>query len=369
MIFPDYDGGSIYNLSQTVMKSLGLKVSGKTINGLNEVGKKMCVVLMDGLGYNMALNAGVLSNEDRHITSVFPSITTTVLTTMMSGLMPGEHGVLGVSTYLKKFGSIINNFDYSSIYSRERDQLKDVMPMKEAFNIQDICTMAEQKGKSVCVVAPQFTAKSELSTLTHGMGGKREYYSGVFDSFTSLRKALSSNYDYVYAYLPFVDSMAHKYGPDGIPTIEAIKYTFKNVKQILEEYKSEYTSVITADHGHVRTTEELNVKEIVDRFCSTVPFGASRSLFLSAENFSGLKDEISRYEDAALFEATDTNIIKLLGSLKIKEKTSFNSMIAATSGRSYNYPKTADDGLEQKFLGKHGGLSEDEMLIPLVIVQ
>ncbi|MGP6294542.1 alkaline phosphatase family protein [Caldiplasma sukawensis] len=369
MIFPDYDGGSIYNLSQTVMKSLGLKVSGKTIKGLNEDEKKMCVVLMDGFGYNMGLNAGVLGNEDRYITSVFPSITTTVLTTMMSGLMPGEHGVLGVSTYLKKFGSIINNFDYSSIYSKERDQLREVMPMREAFSVNDICTLGEQNGKSVCVIAPQFTAKSELSTLTHGVGGKREYYSGVFDCFTSLRKALSSNYDYVYAYLPFVDSMAHKYGPDGMPTVEAIRYTFRNVKQILEEHKRDYTSVITADHGHVRTTEELNVKEIVDRYCSTVPFGASRSLFLSADNFSGLSEEMSKYEDAAIFEATDKNITNLMGSLKIKEKTSFNTIIAATSGRSYNYPKTADDGLEQKFLGKHGGLSEDEMLIPLVVIQ
>ena len=364
-----YKGGSLYNLSQTIMKNLDLKPSGKPLRELNTGGKGLSVVVLDGFGYNIAVRSGSIEDDGDHLTSVFPSITTTVLTTLMSGQLPGEHGILGESVYLKKFGSIVNLFSYSPIYSEEKDSLKAIEPMKSTFETFDIISNATQNGKRCAVITPNSSANTELSSVTTGESGDRFYFRSIWDALEIYRSVLKQNYDYVYLYIPFIDKMAHIYGPFGDPTLRAATDISKSVREIANENSSRYVTVITADHGHIEAGQGvlLSDSEEFERTTSMPPFGSSRSLFLSGHH-ELIEVLTTETPDLKIFDNSDPHIRMLLGSTDVFKKTTFNYIAVPEGNQFYFHQKTAFYYATIDFKGRHGGLSKDEMLVPYIKV-
>ncbi|MCL5888625.1 MAG: hypothetical protein M1597_01530 [Candidatus Thermoplasmatota archaeon] len=63
-----------------------------------------------------------------------------------------------------------------------------------------------------------------------------------------------------------------------------------------------------------------------------------------------------------------SNLKKLLGSSDCTKYTTFDYIGIPINGNSYFYPGTLDEGNTTYFNGRHGGLNEDEMLIPLILI-
>lgn len=369
IVIPNYGGKSLYNLAQTIMKNLGLRTSHPGVTNTEINGKRISLVVMDGLGYNTGIKSGIIESEDPFLTSVFPSITTTVLTTLMSGQLPGEHGVLGGTTFLKQFGTIVNNFQYTPAYSNERDSLKGVSSMRQAFGVDDIITQAEREGKKCAVISPKYTSNSELSTITRSSGGTHFYFYAIWDALDIYRRVLAQDFDYVYLYIPYVDKMSHVYGPGSEVTLATARHIFSAVKEIASAEKSRFATIITADHGHVEAGRHVRLGDSAEfaRAINMPPFGSTRSLFMSgADNLVNLVS--SSFPNLKIFNSNGQNMRELLGSSECLNKTSFDYIAVPLDSCSYFYPKTLDEGGTTDFKGRHGGLSADEMMVPFVIV-
>lgn len=369
LVYPQYDGMSLFNLSQNIMVSMGLPTRKPVIKQIPEDGKKLSVVLIDGFGYKAGIKAGILTPEDPYITSVFPSITTTALVTLMSGQMPGEHCILGGTTYVKKLGVIIDNFSYTPVYSKGKDSIKDIIPMKELYQVENIVERAEKDGKKCAIISPDFIKNSELTTITNSPYGTHFHYYNIWDAIYYYRKALEGDYDFVYMYIPFADKLSHIYGPYSEVNLDALRQIVNLVKNVAADHKEKFRVVITADHGHVEAGEPVDMGSNSDLKAAfeIPPFGSTRSVFLSGN--SGLLDILNRdFPRLLIFDSSRQNFKKLLGSYDGHKIASFDYIGVPSDASSYFYPGTNDEGNTKYFKGRHGGLCPDEMMIPLIII-
>lgn len=366
--YPDYNGGSIFNISQTVKNSLGLKAKNAGISFVKTPDKPIALIVLDGLGYELAISAGEIRGDTPYLTSVFPSITCTALTSLLSGQMPGEHGVLGDTTFLYRLGTIINNSNYSSIYSLKAGELSGYMPMREAYGADNIIDEATLAGKRCAIVCPEQWQNKDLANLTSSNSGTHFYYNNMDNAFEQYRKATRKEFDFIYFYLPYIDQASHKFGPQSVHTIETAKKVLATVKSLSLECKNKYISIITADHGHIkiRKTTRLDEGKHALGNLKVPPFGSARSFFVNIEGTS--KNELERdHEGLLAFRATRKNVIKLLGSDTCLKKTLFNYIVASDSDVSFYYPPAVGSN-GSALIGDHGGLTEAEMLVPLIVV-
>ncbi len=86
---PDYSGTSIQNLANTLLSHFGAVPRGSKLKLDLDLNDRVVLILIDGLGYldlsNIMGNSLPVSRLYR-ITSVFPTTTSTVLTTLFTGL-------------------------------------------------------------------------------------------------------------------------------------------------------------------------------------------------------------------------------------------------------------------------------------------
>ena len=369
IVFPDYYGGSIYNISQTVKASLDLKPSRRGVRHANFSGKPISLVVLDGLGYELAIATGEINDDTPSLTSVFPSITCTALTTLMSGQLPGEHSVLGDTTFLNHLGTIVMNSNYSSIYSTTLDSLTRFVRMRDAYHTNNIILEATLEGKSCAVVCPDQWRNKELATLTSSEAGDHFYYHDFDNAIELYQTATKRDYDFIYFYLPYIDQVAHKLGPRSNETIQTAKKILKLVKAASLGNRNKYMSIITADHGHIQIKESirLNSNKHALNAMRMPPFGSARSIFLNSVTAS--KDEIeAQYDGLVAFKANSTNVTKMLGSTACLRKTSFNYIAAADSDRSFYYPTTIGN-IDNLMISDHGGLTEQEMVVPCIVIE
>ncbi|MCL5888624.1 MAG: alkaline phosphatase family protein [Candidatus Thermoplasmatota archaeon] len=368
-VFPDYEGGSLYNLSQSILSSLDLQTRTPGIKDIPIDGKKMSIVLIDGFGYKAGIKAGLIEEGDLHITSVFPSITTTALVTLMSGQMPGEHSVLGGTTFVRRFGTVVDNFQFSPAFSRAKDSLKEYVSMKDAYKVENTIEKAETIGKKCAIISPDFTRKSELTTITNSQAGDHFYYFSMWDAVYFYRKALEKGYDFVYLYIPFADKLSHIYGPYSEQNLSALREIVRSVRKEMEPYRKDYRFIITADHGHVKADSPVQMTDfpLIPEHFTLPPFGSTRSVFFSGT--SKLLEAINTYLPGLwIYDNNKSNLKKLLGSSDCTKYTTFDYIGIPINGNSYFYPGTLDEGNTTYFNGRHGGLNEDEMLIPLILI-
>ena len=105
---PDYAGGSLLNLMQTLQLKLGAPPAAsypelyahyglgpETLAGVDHI----MLVVIDGLGERQLSEMAPQSWLARHstgtLTSVFPSTTASAIPTFLSGLAPQQHGLAG----------------------------------------------------------------------------------------------------------------------------------------------------------------------------------------------------------------------------------------------------------------------------------
>ena len=121
-IYPAYDGVSLLNLPTSLCRWLGAPdlahppLDVPELDKLAEGAKQIVVTLIDAVSYERFRRwidgaAPELNPEAENcllvpLTSVVPSTTSAVLTTLWTGRSPAEHGILGYELFLKGHGGL-----------------------------------------------------------------------------------------------------------------------------------------------------------------------------------------------------------------------------------------------------------------------
>jgi hypothetical protein len=112
-LIPRYGESTLADLATSVLASLGVPGEANPL-GLPEAAR-VCLLVIDGLGWNLlrehpaaAPFLSELATAGRPLTAGFPATTVTSLSSLGTGLPPGQHGMLGYQVAVPKTGRLLN---------------------------------------------------------------------------------------------------------------------------------------------------------------------------------------------------------------------------------------------------------------------
>lgn len=288
---PRYGTGSLAELLPSVCAVLGVPGAVDAL-GLRErlAGvRKIGILLVDGLGaYQIPLavpHAPVLADLARGLevtlTAPFPSTTPVSLVTLGTGVVPGEHGVLGF-TVRRPDGRILNHIRWSD----------DPDPMRWQ-PVRTWLETAAAAGVAVTVANRSEFAGSGL-TVASSRGG---VYAGVTDG-PELADAMiaaleaSNGPSLVYGYHPDPDRSGHDAGVDSDQWREAVRGVDALLDRLVDRLPEDAALLVTADHGQFNVPErrfDLGVDPDLSRGVAAVA-GEPRVRYLYA--VPGARDDV-----------------------------------------------------------------------------
>ena len=395
-VLPDYTGGSIANLPGQVSAWLGAGPFGgnglhpEWLSGLQTPVTRVVMVLVDALGYQRfrALMAepgtawawlrqrGLLAP----LTSVFPPTTSAALTSLSTGVPPGRHGILGYELWLKEFGVTANMILLQPMAAgRVTGSLTDVGLDQDNFTRAPILAQhLAAHGVAVHAFLPAYIMGSGLTRMSLGQVARHPFHAAS-DLWPSLRQHLEATpgaREFVWAYWPMVDTLSHQYGPAA----EAVEREARAFGEMLRQAfleplppaaRAGTLFVLLADHGQVDTppVEDFNLKNHPDflSLLHILPTGEHRAAYLHCR--PGQVDAARAYveqhwpDDFVVLTQEAVMSSGLLGGV-LHERTParLGELLVLSRGPAYLWWAAN----ENKMLGRHGSLTRDEMLVPLL---
>ena len=329
--------------------------------------RRILLLVLDGLGWlQLRDRAGVAPTlaglGGGPITTVAPRTTAAALTSLSTGLPPGEHGVVGYRIAVAgsggpPHGEVLTALRWSTGDgdARRRHDPRLFQPC-EIFGSQrpPVVTRAEFAESG-------FTAAHLSDTRLFGYADR----TGLLDQVLG---AFARKEPFVYAYWDDIDRIAHEFGlaeryNDELAACDLM------VAELLHRLPAGTAVVVTADHGQVHVGERLvdlpaEVTGLVDgqsgearfRWLHARPGAASDLLAAAHQAFDHMGwvrsvDEV--VSDGWLGDRVTSAARGRLGDVAV----------AARDPVAFVDPAEASS---VELIGRHGSLTADEMLVPAV---
>jgi len=381
---PDYSGGGIVNLMQSIATACGSpRALYPQLDALPaaQLGSTRHVVLLviDGLGQRTLVNHPASPNLQRHaigtMSSVFPSTTASAITAFMTGLAPAQHGLTGWHMHLAEIDQTL-----AILPLTPRCEPAKMAPEALPPKLFDDASLFRQLDRECWVLAPQNIVSSPFNAW-HSHGARSLAYNTMPEMFARLADLLR-NADtprYIYAYYPDLDTDSHRYGTDSErarQTLAALDYAFGEFLREVEG--SDSWLIATADHGFIDSPPE----RVVD--LDAHPQLAT----LLARPLCGERRAAYCYVAEADRPAFEAYVRQKLAPCADLWRSS--ELIAAgwfgpppahprLAARAGDYTLVMKDNWTIKdwlpgerhypMLGVHGGISADEMTVPLIALK
>jgi len=361
----------ITNVACSVLKYFDCKYYHQTIPALDEIlnkkkPKNVILMLFDGLGSKMLeqsldKNSFLIKNKIKDITSVFPSTTASSTLSVQTGLNPCEHGWLGWSNYISPLNSIMYLFWESE--KGQREKREDFIKLKEEFlSPKRLVDIIKEKGNDTFSISPYDEYK----------------YKGLNQMFDVIREKLelkNGKKKFMYVYNPEPDSTMHRMGWDSNEAKDLIIERNKALEEFYNKHLDKETIIIiVADHGHINA-ENLYLKDYPDikELMETSIFGEDRCPMFKIKE--GKKEKFRELFEKYfgkyfyLFSKEEIRNRKIFGDISYQENKLFDSslgdFIAINKG---NENKVILDDLDFPMDSVHGGNSDNEVYIPLIVL-
>jgi len=385
-VYPDYGPASICGLANGILKHYGLSPLHPVLDISDFVGKseRLLLFIVDGLGVenlkklvkNRSFNI-IGKVEWQRLTSTFPSTTATAITTLSTGLTPIEHGIIGYILYFKEFGTVANAIEMCPIGGK-RDMLLHMGLKPERFlQGETIFQKLSSAGVEVYSITHSRLVNTGFNRVI-AQGAHQKGFYGLSDMCTTVLNIFKEKRCpvFVNVYWGLVDTMGHRYGADGeIYQREATLILRTLEEELLPRLEEDVVMMIVSDHGQIPTSWEDEIwwsrEDEIYRFLKILPTGEQRMMYLHSGDVKGLMEYLMNNYDQrlALFTASEAVSRGLLGE-GTPHPYVFDRMgdliLVARKRFSFNFRYT---GQEQSLGGRHGGLSREEMIVPLIVLR
>lgn len=337
----------------------------------------------------------VISQAGRisRMTCQFPSTTAAHITCLHTGLPPGQSGVYEWQYYEPQLDAVITPLLFSFAGSKERDTLKPTgIDPAQLYPTQTIYQALQPYGVNSFVFQHQGIARSTYSAMMH-QGAKVVPYKTLPEGLVNLTYLTEQQTGPAYFcfYFDRVDALAHEYGPSS-PQVEAEIDTVLTVLErwFLRPLQGKLRNalfILTADHGQIevdpKTTLYLNTDP---RFKGLLPYLRTDRQGQPLVPAGSARDAFLYIKEAALAEARAFLSERLAGQAAVYltseliEAGYFGPWPASPAFLSrvgnlviLPHPHQTVWWFEQNkfghgFYGHHGGLSPQEMEIPLALL-
>ncbi len=355
------------NLACSIRKYFELDYNHNTLSYIDEIlekrqPKNVVTILFDGMGSKildkvLSPDSFFIKHRIKPITSVFPATTVAATTSIQTGLNPFETGMLGWNMYFKDIDKIIATFKDFEKGDESRTPLEEAKKFKKKYmRTKTIVEEINEKGK---------------------YKGYRLYpieenpYKDLEEMCEKIEKICSENgKKYIYAYDTEPDHLMHRFGTYCNETKDLIRYRDIMTQKLCDNLKDTVVFIV-ADHGHI-PVENIHLEdypEIVSCLKRNTSIEPRAVNFFIKDNEKEKFVKLFNKNFADFFELyTKREIIdnKLFGD-GVENPIFYDAIgdfLAIAKGN-----KTILFNGDKEFLSHHAGMTDDEILVPLIVVE
>lgn len=373
-VLPDYGSGSLYGLASSLKRWLHERGAGWEYGGV-PAGMPATVLLLvvDGLGARFLAECGQGSALHAQcageLSSVFPSTTASAMTTLYTGVAPAVHGLNGWFIRDCRLGGVLAPLPM---------QYRRGGPVEGFRLLPRLCpqpSMFKGARRKVSLISPRQIAFSRFSQR-HAQGARIRPYAGLDD----LRAVIVEEVrrlrrgGLVYAYYPVFDALSHLYGCRSEQALECfwrVDAMFAELSQALAG--AGVHIVVTADHGFIDTAPEREVRpgRQLAAMLEAPLFGERRLAFCAVRAGAHGDFEAWAAQDlagkAVAVRGADCIDAGLFGPgrrhARLFERAGSHALLMEPG---WTIVDEVEGEERHDMIGVHGGLTGDEMRVPLI---
>lgn len=384
MPLPNYHDGSIVNLMSSILRAFGGTSPYLPLPALppEEVAEYRHVILLviDGLGYEYLVRQTHDTRLQAHVraslTSVFPSTTAACITTFLSGVAPQQHTMTGWFMHLKEVGAVTTVLPFQPRCCNHSLRSETLRP-EALFPYQSIFAQIDRQSY---FLHPRTLAKSAYRPI-HGQHAQECFYTTLNGCLRHLKRinTTQQNPAFTYAYWGYFDYLCHRYGTTSPHVSEHFSEIVNTITSWFHTLPAHGTLLlITADHGFIDTPashvirvayhhpirDALVLPLCGDRrvaYCYVRPAKVRQFEEYVTHEFAHACDlyrseELIRKQYFGLFEP-DPRLFDRVGdyTLIMRDDYAIHDLLAGED--------------EKTHIGNHGGISRDEMFVPLLVMK
>lgn len=248
-IIPDYSGGNVRGIIPALLGPNGWSAGVPPwMPPVVADADAAVLLILDGLGWDqlrehVALLPTLAALEGHAIHTVAPTTTATALTSIATGLTPGEHGLIGYRIVLG--GEVVNILRWSN----------GTQGVRRTHPPRDVQPFAPFLGGNPPVVSPADLEDTGF-TEAHLRGSVPAGWRSPSSIAVEARAQIEAGQRFVYCYYGGIDKIAHERGFG--PYYEAeLRYSDALVADVLATLPPGTALIVTADHGQVHVGDNI----------------------------------------------------------------------------------------------------------------
>jgi predicted AlkP superfamily pyrophosphatase or phosphodiesterase len=357
-LVPDYGGACVTNIVPALLEPSADAPAWLPpgVSGADQI----VLLVLDGLGWNQlrarsALAPTMCAMPGGPITTVAPSTTSTALTSIATGLTPGEHGVVGYRMDIA--GDVLNVLRWAV---GGRDARVTVPP-------ESIQPVEPFLGHRPAIVTRAEFRNSGF-TRAHLEGVRFNGYRVASTLVAETARVVRENEEFVYCYYDGIDKVAHEYGLGEVYDAELVAAD-RLVADLQAVLPPGAALVVTADHGQLEVGDRV-VRLHPDVLAQTsMQSGEGRFRWLHARPGRAealLEAATQHHATEAWITTRDQAIADGWFGPKVTEAARGRFGDVALVARDDIAFHDPDDTGPYLLVGRHGSLTADEMLVPLL---
>ncbi len=398
---PDYEL-SIANVKPTLLKLLGVELPKgfytffeksefrKHVEDVNLHGTNVQVLLIvDTVGVNQLKTffpriAAIHSELGGfHLSSVFPTVTSSALVSIYTGKPPFKHGVLGQKIYFGELGAIVNTLEYTASSGKDLLFKAGVNPkaLMWADRLSDL--FMDEKVKFV-ELSHSHILNTGLSRFLYGDVDCYGYQT-IIDGFSKLYQIVEKYKDetcIVSFYLGDFDHLGHVHGSHSWEYSMHASYFEKAFILTIKKLRGLPNVAVSfvSDHGGVSLGKivEFSKSDLdrINEFTGMRVGKSGRVLHFYLKNqkhedelLSFLESKIGEFGVIVEYEWLKKNRIIRKGEVKDgKIRCRLGDYVLIPSGNvSIRFEHSGRHEMLRPEMGSHGGLTHGELLVPYFI--
>ena len=381
LVLPDYHGGSIVNLMGSIVRALGgeepLYPPLRTLPPERLSGRTIILLVIDGLGHDWLLAhrpGGPLARHVRdRITSVFPSTTATAITTFLTGTAPQQHGITGWFMYFQELGGVLAVLPYET-------RSAGLPPSVPAQQLLAPSSVFDRLKACSHLIAPSRIVHSQFNSAYRGKARAHGFkdLGQLLRTLTQLSRA-GRERRYLYGYWPQLDRLAHEHGIESRETLDHLAELDSAFGAFLDGIAATGTTVIvTGDHGFIdaRADQTIDLGLHPELACTLASplCGEGRAAYCYVRQemrrrfadyvAAHLEQHVEMKESGALIAADYFG----LGAPHPRLRERIGDFTLIAKGRAVIRHWLPGES-RYVHIGVHGGMSAEEMYVPLIVAQ
>ncbi|HMU81526.1 MAG TPA: alkaline phosphatase family protein [Microthrixaceae bacterium] len=361
-VLPDYEGACTCNVMTPLVEDPD-RVPAWFPDGV--VGADQVVLwVLDGLGWEqmqdrIGMLRGLSSMNAAPITTIAPTTTATALTSIATGLPPGEHGVIGYRMSVEG-DDILNVLRWTTSKGDARESIPPESIQHE---------LAFEGHRPPAVVRAEF--RDTGFTRAHLGGCRHVPYRMPSTLVAEILHQVHTGEPFVYAYYDGIDKVAHEYGLGMVYDAELV-FVDRMVEYLLHELPPGVALVITSDHGQVDVGERVFPPhpEVLSHVRHQSGEARFRWLHAHPGAATSLYEAAQRHHGHEAWVVTREQVVDdcWFGPKVLPGALARLGDVALVAREPIAYEDPADTG-PFHLLGRHGSMTSAEVMVPLLVAR